>query len=56
MPIQFKLNPDTGELCDVEIVRAPRDARTYNKNYYEAKTKKYCNANTAKPCSVASKT
>ena len=40
MPIQFKINQATGELCDVKIVRAPRDMRTYNRNYYEAKTKK----------------
>ena len=40
MLIQFKMNETTGEICDVKIVRAPRDMRTYNRNYYEAKTKK----------------
>ena len=40
MPIQFKLNETTGEISDVKIVRAPRDARTYNQNYYHEKIKK----------------
>jgi len=35
MPIQFKLNETTGEISDVKMVRAPRDARTYNRNYHE---------------------
>ena len=40
MPIQFKINEAIGEICDLKIVRAPRDMRTYNRNYYEAKIKK----------------
>ena len=39
MPIQFKLNEAIGEICDLKIVRAPRDMRTYNRNYYEATAK-----------------
>ena len=40
MPIQLTWNQATGEITDVQVVKPQRDMRTYNRSYYEAKTKK----------------
>ena len=40
MSAQFKLNEATGEISDVQLVRMPRDVRSYNETYY-ARTKTF---------------
>ena len=40
MPVSSKLNEATGEISDVQLVRMPRDVRSYNETYY-ARTKTF---------------